>query len=179
MPATLVASHVASSAPAAVAVSLSDLSNGERTVALYASDMPDRFDYKRGDHDRLVAWIIQGATRMGLERLHCTAALDSGYRRCFLAKRLTPELKRAQTERFPSPKRLRRAGELAALVTHNTRGEMSDAARERSGRYLLDGPCPDCGDARQVWRRWVVDAEVDLDWYEEGYGPCWLCGGAA
>ncbi|GGT29775.1 hypothetical protein GCM10010254_58040 [Streptomyces chromofuscus] len=74
-----------------------------------------------------------------------------------------------------NPKRDRRAGELTALVTLSV--PVSDEARERGGRFVLNAPCPDCGDTRQVWALWAVD--VDADWYEEGHGPCSLCGGAA
>ncbi|PWI09611.1 hypothetical protein DIZ27_16140 [Streptomyces sp. NWU339] len=161
--------------PVSETVSLSDLSNGERAVALYASDLPDGYRYKRGDDAQLVAWIIQGATRLGLDRLCRMAALEAGYRRLRALKRVTAEQKRAHAERFPDPKRDRRAGELAALVTHLA--SMSDEAQERGGRFLLDGPCPECNDTRQVWACWAVD--VDAEWYEEGYGPCPLCGGAA
>ncbi|QKW02863.1 hypothetical protein [Streptomyces sp. NA02536] len=152
-----------------------DLSNGERTVALYASDLPDGYRYKRGDTAQLVAWIIQGANRLGLDRLRHIAALEGGYRRFVARDMATAEQERAHAERFPDPERDRRAGELAALVTYFV--SMSDEARERGLRFLLDGPCPECGDTRQVWACWAVD--VDADWYEEGYGPCSLCGGAA
>ncbi|MEU1708278.1 hypothetical protein ABZ478_23375 [Streptomyces sp. NPDC005706] len=175
MPATLVAEHVPSVALSVPSVSVEELSNGERTVALYASDLPDGYRYKRGDEAQLVAWIIQGANRVGLDRLRHVAALEAGYRRLEARKRVTAEQKRTHAERFPNRKRDRRAGELAALVTHFS--SMSDEARERGGRFLLDGPCPECGDTRQVWACWAVD--VDADWYEEGYGPCSLCGGAA
>ncbi|MFJ8086061.1 hypothetical protein ACIQ6Y_36490 [Streptomyces sp. NPDC096205] len=175
MPATLTLSHPAPVLPSVQTVSVSDLSNGERTVALYASDLPDGYRYKRGDDALLVAWILQGADRLGLDRLRHLAALEAGYRRLCARNKATAEQKRAHAERFPDAKRDRRAGELAALVTHFA--SMTDEARERGGRFLLDGPCPECGDTRQVWALWAVDA--DADWYEEGYGPCSLCGGAA
>ncbi|MFE0804327.1 hypothetical protein [Streptomyces sp. NPDC058812] len=175
MPATLVAEHVAPVVTSSPAVSVTDLSNGERAVALYASDMPDSYRHQRGEDARLIAWIIQGVTRMGLDELRHTAALASGFRRLRQAKRVTAEQKRAHTERFPNAKRDRRTGELASLLTLSV--PMSNEARDRGLRYLLDGPCPECGDTRQVWASWSVD--VDADWYEEGYGPCFVCGGAA
>ncbi|CAL9470293.1 hypothetical protein [Streptomyces sp. enrichment culture] len=175
MPATLVAEHVSSVALSVPFVSVEDLSNGERTVALYASDLPDGYRYKRGDTAQLVAWIIQGANRVGLDRLRRVAALEGGYRRFVARDMVTAEQERAHAERFPDPERDRRAGELASLVTYSV--SMSDEARERGLRFLLDGSCPECGDTRQVWACWAVD--VDADWYEEGYGPCSLCGGAA
>ncbi|MFF6813823.1 hypothetical protein ACFZAG_28660 [Streptomyces sp. NPDC012403] len=175
MPATLVAEHVSSVALSVPFVSVEDLSNGERTVALYASDLPDGYRYKRGDTAQLVAWIIQGANRLGLDRLRHIAALEGGYRRFVARNMTTAEQERAHAERFPDSERDQRAGELAALVTYSV--SMSDEARERGLRFLLDGPCPECGDTRQVWACWAVD--VDADWYEEGYGPCSLCGGAA
>lgn len=175
MPATLVAEHVSSVALFVPSVSVEDLSNGERTVALYASDLPDGYRYKRGDEAHLVAWIIQGVNRVGLDRLRYIAALEAGYRRFRARNSATAEQERAHAERFPNPERDQRAGELASLVTLSV--SMSDEARERGLRFLLDGPCPECGDTRQVWACWAVD--VDADWYEEGYGPCSLCGGAA
>lgn len=175
MPATLVAEHVASVASSVPSVSVEELSNGERAVALYASDLPDGYRYQRGDDAQLIAWIIQGAARMGLDRLRRTAALAAGFRRARTANRVTAEQTRAHAKRFPNVKRDRRTGELAALVT--LYAPVSDEARERGLRYALDGPCPECGDTRQVWRSWCVD--VNADWYEEGYGPCFLCGGAA
>ncbi|MFF6916792.1 hypothetical protein [Streptomyces sp. NPDC012466] len=175
MPATMVAEHVSSAGLPVPSVSVEDLSNGERTVALYASDLPDGYRYKRGDEAHLIAWIIQGVNRVGLDRLRDIAALEAGYRRCRARKRATAEQNRAHAERFPSPTRDRRAAELAALVTLFV--PVNDEARERGLRFLLDGPCPACHDTRRVWACWAVD--VDADWYEEGYGPCSLCGGAA
>ncbi|MEU9734067.1 hypothetical protein [Streptomyces sp. NPDC048002] len=172
MPATLVAENVA---PLSSSVTVEELSNSERAVALYASDMPDGYHHQGGGNDRLIAWIAQGVTRMGLDELHRTAALASGFRRCRQAKRVTAEQKRAHAGRFPNPKRDRRTGELASLLTLSV--PMSDAARDRGLQHLLDSPCPECGDTRQVWASWAVD--VDADWYEEGYGPCFVCGGAA
>ncbi|MFJ4006975.1 hypothetical protein ACIPWL_26475 [Streptomyces sp. NPDC090023] len=175
MPATLVAEHVAPAVPFAPALAVGDLSNGERSVALYASDLPNDYRYQRGDDALLIAWIIQGANRVGLDRLRRTAALDAGFWRSRAVKRVTSAQKRAQSERFPDMKRERRAGELAALITLSA--PVSEEARERGLRFLLDGACPECGDTRQVWRSWCVD--VNADWYDEGYGPCFLCGGAA
>ncbi len=175
MPATLVAEHVSPVALSVSSVSVEDLSNGERAVALYASDLPDDYRYKRGDDAKLTAWIIQGVTRMGMAQLCRTAALASGFRRSRQANRVTAEQERAHMERFPNAKRDRRTGELASLLSLSA--PVSDEARERGLRYLLDGPCPECGDTRQVWASWCID--VDADWYEEGYGPCFLCGGAA
>ncbi|MFG2814352.1 hypothetical protein [Streptomyces sp. NPDC048410] len=175
MPATLVAEHVTPAVAPAPALAVGDLSNGERAVALYASDLPNYYRYQRGDNALLIAWIIQGANRVGMDRLRRTAALDAGFRRSRAAKRLTATQKWAQSERFPDTKRERRAGELAALVTLSA--PVSEEARKRGLRFLLDGPCPECGDTRQVWRSWCID--VNADWYEEGYGPCFLCGGQA
>ncbi|MET7287582.1 hypothetical protein [Streptomyces sp. NPDC005573] len=173
MPATLIASQPVSALQAAEIISVSDLSNAERAVALYASDLPDSYSYGgRADDARLDAWVVQGATRMGLESLYRTAALHSGYGKSRAGKYLSSEQKRAEAERFPSRVRIRRSGELAALVT--MRVGVTDVARERGKRVEFDGGCPKCHGAGRVWGMWAVD--TDAEWFEEGYRSCWVCG---
>ncbi|MFD4758155.1 hypothetical protein ACFWOJ_04435 [Streptomyces sp. NPDC058439] len=168
MPATLVTPHAV---PPAL-IELENLSSAERSVALYVSDMPDRYRYRRGDDARLESWIIQGATRLGLETLYRLAALKSGYQLAWVEKCTTAEQERAHAERFPKAVRLRRAGELASLISLRT--DMSEEAKERGCRPQFDGGCPTCNGTGQVWERWI---EPGCDWYEAGYRPCWLCPG--
>jgi hypothetical protein len=175
MPVTLVAPPTVPESSAASPVSVRDLSNGERAVALYASDLPDTYSYRPGDDAQLESWILQGAFRMGLEVLYRTAALTSGYQRSWLSKQLTAEQKRAQAERFPNPDRLIRAEQVAAMVTF--RLGVSNEAKARGSRYMLDGSCPECGGTEKLFGLWAVDA--DADWYEEGYRSCWRCQGGA
>ncbi|CQR61537.1 hypothetical protein [Streptomyces leeuwenhoekii] len=139
MPATLTRSHPARLLPSAQALSVTDLSNAERAVALYASDLPDTYSYRRGDDAQLVAWIDQGVSRMGLEAIYRTAALASGYRRAWMNGHVTEGDKRAEAERFPNVVRAVRAWEVAALITF--RHGVSDEARARSERYPVNGEC--------------------------------------
>ncbi|MFF1354045.1 hypothetical protein [Streptomyces sp. NPDC058297] len=139
MPATLAAAHLSPVLPLTTPVSVSELSNAERAVALYASDLPDSYSYKRGDNARLEVWIVQGATRLGLPELYRSAAFLYGYRLLWLARTLTGEQKRAHKLRFANAARLRKAESLASLTVGMT--EMSSAARERGGRPEVEGAC--------------------------------------
>ncbi|WP_158710363.1 hypothetical protein [Streptomyces sp. NRRL F-5126] len=139
MPATLTASHLAPSLPTTELVSVSDLSNSERAVALYASDMPGEYRYHRGDDGKVFAWIVQGACRLGLPELYRSAAFQNGYRLLWLARTATGEQEGAHKRRFPNAARLRRALSLASLTVGMT--EMSPAARERGGRPQVEGAC--------------------------------------
>ncbi|MGA5343297.1 hypothetical protein ACPCK3_30290 [Streptomyces griseoincarnatus] len=141
MPATLIAEHVASVALPDPAVQVEDLSNGERAVALYASDMPARYRVSRGDLALLTFWIVQGAARLGLDELYRSAAYASGYRRLRAAGWATPEQDAAHACRFSSASRLERAERLAAVVTY--RVAMTPEARERGRRTLVERAC-DC-----------------------------------
>ncbi len=134
MPATLVAEHVAPTAPA---VRVSDLSNAERAVALYASDKPTKYAYKRGDEAQVEAWIVQGALRMGLEDLYQSAAFLRGFR--MLAHVATSEQKKAHRARFPQAARLNRAESLASLSLLMI--EVSDTAVQRNSSAQVEGAC--------------------------------------
>ncbi|MGP3635697.1 hypothetical protein ACTU45_20425 [Streptomyces sp. 24-1644] len=166
MPATLMALP---SVPS-VQVELKDLSNTERAVALYVSDMPDRYRYRRGDDALLESWIIQGATRMGLETLYRLAALRSGFQLAWVEECTSAEQKRAQAKRFPKTARLNRAGQVASIVSLHA--DMSEEAKERGCRPQFDGGCPACEGSGQVWEQWI---DPGCDWYQAGYQPCSLC----
>ncbi|GGO55495.1 hypothetical protein GCM10012287_46900 [Streptomyces daqingensis] len=153
-----------------MSISVSDLTNAERAVALYASDMPNDCRSQRGDRDRLEFWIVQGATRMGLEFLYRTAALHSGYRLCWLNKSLSAEQKRAEAERFPNKARIDLAGQMAANSILHFRPNAEALARKQ---VAFDGGCPKCEGTGEVWGLWVID--VEAEWYEEGYRSCWVC----
>ncbi|MBI0296834.1 hypothetical protein JBE04_20810 [Streptomyces sp. PRKS01-29] len=139
MPATLVAPHVVSATSATSAVLVEDLSNGERKVALYASDMPTGFRFRRGDDARVTAWIIQGATRLGLDELFRSAAYAAGYRLLWLAHLDTPEQAQAHARRFPNATRLDRAEQVASafLLAHR----VAPAARARGLQTMVEGAC--------------------------------------
>ncbi|MGW0599672.1 hypothetical protein ACWD11_21290 [Streptomyces sp. NPDC002776] len=136
MPATLVAEHVV---PSTLALSVKDLSNGERAVALYASDMPSRYRGHRGDSDQVTAWVLQGAARLGLDELYRSAACAYGYRLLRLAGSATPEQDAAHARRFPSASRRNCAERVATALTFGS--EMTPEARKRGGRTLVEGAC--------------------------------------
>lgn len=168
MPATPVRLH---SLPA-VLIELRGLSNAERSVALYVSDMPDRYRYQREDYAQLESWIIQGATRLGLERLYRLAALLSGYRLAWVEECTSAVQEQAHAERFPKTARLDRAARMASIVSLDS--PMSEAAKARGLHPQFDGGCPTCEGAGQVWERWIAPG---CDWEEEGYEPCPMCPG--
>ncbi|MER5476259.1 hypothetical protein ABT026_04625 [Streptomyces sp. NPDC002734] len=134
MPAMLSAPQVAP-----VAGLVEGLSNGERAVALYASDMPTSYSYKRDDDVQLGAWIAEGALRVGLPELHRSAAFLYSFQALELAGTATRDQQRAHKARFPSAARLRRASSLASLTVGMFR--VSDAAIERSNRPQVEGAC--------------------------------------
>src|SRR5689334_16551534 len=114
MPATLTRSHPASLLPSAQPLSPSGLSNMERAVALYASDMPQRFLMRPGTEATVAAWILQGAARLGFDEVQRSAACAYGYRLLWLADLTTAEQDRAHQRRFPNARRWDRAERLAA-----------------------------------------------------------------
>ncbi|MFF0745643.1 hypothetical protein ACFYVL_35150 [Streptomyces sp. NPDC004111] len=120
------------------ALSVRDLSNSERAVALYASDMPDAYRHRSRDDDQeLESWIVEGAVRLGLDELHQSAAFLSGFQ--LLGRFATSEQTKAHRVRFPKKGRLRRVGELASLTVLIFR--MSDEACERGKRPQVEGAC--------------------------------------
>lgn len=142
MPATLVAPPVVSEVLAASLVSVGDLSSGERMVALYASDMPDRFRYQRGDQAKLVAWIVQGVARLGLDELYRSAAYAYSYRLLWLAKMATEEQVRAHAGRFANARRLVRAESAAGILLCGPNAvDVSPVAIARGRRSMVEGAC--------------------------------------
>ncbi|MGW6212759.1 hypothetical protein [Streptomyces sp. NPDC055109] len=125
--------------PLAKPVTASDLSNAERTVALYASDMPGSYSYQRGGDVQVEAWIVQGALRVGLPELYRSAAFLSSFQALRLVEMATPDQRRAHRVRFPSAARLRRASSLASLSLHTFR--VSAEALQRSRRPEVEGTC--------------------------------------
>lgn len=134
MPATLSAPQVAP-----VTGLVEDLSNGERAVALYASDMPTSYSYQRGDDAQVEAWIVEGAGRLGLPELYRSAAFLDSFQVLELAGTATRDQERAHKARFPSAARLRRASTLASLMVGMFR--VSEAAIKRSSRPQVEGAC--------------------------------------
>ncbi|MEU5197569.1 hypothetical protein AB0G86_26560 [Streptomyces scabiei] len=166
MPATLVAEHVPPVVPSMPAVSVVDLSNGERAVALYASDMPDRYKNRRGDIALLTFWVLQGAARLGLDELYRSAAYAYGYRLLRNAGWATREQDAAHVRRFPSAARLDGAEQLAALVT--CLSTMTDEAVKRGRRPLVEGAC-DCGGTG--WAAYDMGDDTDAFQACPGHNP--------
>ncbi|MFF1358010.1 hypothetical protein [Streptomyces sp. NPDC058297] len=105
--------------------------------------MPTGYRFRRGDDATVLAWIIQGATRMDLSELYRSAAFLYGFQLLRLAGMATGEQTRAHQLRFPNAARLRRAEGLASLTVGIA--EMSDAARERGLRPQVEGTCACAG----------------------------------
>ncbi|MFF7330892.1 hypothetical protein [Streptomyces sp. NPDC008150] len=170
MPATLVAEHLALAAPGLSIDSLTkNLCGMERAVALYASDMPSRFRFRRDLEPALLAWIGQGVDRLGREEVRRQASFFAGHRKLWLRDLLTPEIDRRHRARFPLARRLDMAERMASVTIMLT-GVAPDA---RDLPEVIDGPCPKCDGAGKLWGNWVIDDASG--WYEEGFALCWLC----
>ncbi|MFI6022698.1 hypothetical protein ACIBCP_34275 [Streptomyces sp. NPDC051287] len=172
MPATLDAPQAAP-----VIALVAELSLWERAVALYASDMPDTYGPWDRGNAAFLDWIGQGVARLGRDEIRQRASYLAGYRRVWLRKLETREIRRRHSQRFPSARRLNKA-ESRASASISFVAEQTPAARDIP--VVIDGTCPKCDGAGKVWAIWVID-DVS-DWCEEGFGPCWLCqpeGGAA
>ncbi|MFG3587944.1 hypothetical protein [Streptomyces sp. NPDC047990] len=165
MPATLDAPQAAS-----IAALVEDLSGWERTVALYASDMPTAYGSKVAGDAELLGWICQGVARLGRDEVHQRASYLAGYRRVWLRDLVTSEIARRHSRRFPSVRRLSMAESRASASVLYV---VKQAPVARHLPFAIDGPCPKCDDAGKIWATWVIDDASD--WYEGGFGPCWLC----
>ncbi len=119
-------------------VSVCDLSNMERAVALYASDMPTSYRYRRTDDEELCDWIVQGAARLGLEELYRSAACASGYMRLWVEDKARPRHTAAHVARFPVQRRFDLAQRTASMVTIGHVREVSAAALERADRPIYE-----------------------------------------
>ncbi|WP_435969210.1 hypothetical protein [Streptomyces sp. Qhu_M48] len=131
MPATLTLVHSGR-------ISVRDLSNMERSVALYASDMPTSYRYRRGDDAKLCDWIVQGAARLGLEELYRSAAFTSGYLRLWVEDEAGPRHTAAHVARFPVEKRFHLTQRMASMVSLGPVPGVSAAAMERSDRPMFE-----------------------------------------
>ncbi|MFG3379643.1 hypothetical protein [Streptomyces sp. NPDC047999] len=164
MPVTLTASHPVPVPPLVGVVSVSDLSNRERAVALYASDMPTRFVMRGSEQARVHGWMIQGAVRLGVREVHRLAAVAYGYRLLWLADLATAEQTRAQHLRFPNASRFSKAETTATLFTVRTDLRMSQAAKDRGPR--VEGGCLCAGTG------WIAESGDPGDPTMAGYISC-------
>ncbi|WP_234045794.1 hypothetical protein [Streptomyces adelaidensis] len=126
--------------PVVVPVVVADLTGSERTVALYASDMPTRRSY--GTKDQVREWIVQGAERLGAEELRRRAEFHNGHFMLAVGGMATADVQARHEERFPDGRRLGIA-ELATATSKCFDG-MSKAAIVRNAAARVDGECA-CG----------------------------------
>ncbi|HEY9371722.1 hypothetical protein [Streptomyces sp.] len=140
MPATLIAAHISPAESRSLTISVEDLSNMERAVALYASDMPTSVRRERRDDRAVAAWIIQGAIRLGLEELYRSAAYLYGYRLLWLADLTTDDQRGANQTRFPNARRLDRAEQIATSFTVCSGLDMTQEAMDRR-TPKVEGAC--------------------------------------
>ncbi|MFC4036539.1 hypothetical protein ACFO3J_34635 [Streptomyces polygonati] len=139
---------------AGAGVDICDLTYAERTVALYASDMPTTPREWRQVH----VWIVQGAERLGTDELRRRGAFLWGHRLLDRARVLTPQVQARHEQRFPLARRLRNA-EKAASGSISRLG-MSDAAVRRNGAGQVDGDCP----CRETGTIECPDTDPDLSY---------------
>ncbi|MFJ7422442.1 hypothetical protein ACIQXD_28145 [Streptomyces uncialis] len=125
------------------------LTSSERTVALYASDMPTRRRY--GTKEQVRAWIAQGVERLGHEEVARRAVFCYGHRLLELSNLVPAAVRAAHEARFPDAFRLDVAAQ--ATATSICFDGMHEAARKRNGAARVDGPCP-CRGTGSI-RLWV------------------------
>ncbi|MGW0209150.1 hypothetical protein ACWDZ8_26280 [Streptomyces sp. NPDC003233] len=79
--------------------------------------MPTAYKATGKSYAAVIAWILQGAARLGLAEVHRSAAYAYGYRPLWLADLTTREQDQAHQSRFPSGRRWDRAERLASAFT--------------------------------------------------------------
>ncbi|MFD5099353.1 hypothetical protein [Streptomyces albidochromogenes] len=155
MPATLTTPHLVPASAPVPTLSVQDLSNMERAVALYASGMPSCCDGSRAYRPKMHDWIIQGAQRLGQHELRLSAAYLRGFILLDMAGLATPDQKRAHRVRFPNAARLHRAEQSASGFTWFEVAP-SSTAHARGLRLMVEGDCL-CGETG--W----INASTDPD----------------
>lgn len=120
---------------------IANLSNQERAVALYASDMPTAYKSPAKNDAAVIAWILQGVVRLGLAEVQRSAACAYGYRLLWLADLTSPEQDQAHNRRLPDARRWDRAERLASSFTVWGGFRMTQAAKDRAHRPEVEGAC--------------------------------------
>lgn len=115
------------------------LTGAERTVALYASDMPNARRHHTAEQVR--DWITQGVERLGLEELRIRAEYFHGWRLLNINGLMTAQIQARHEQRFPKARRLLLADQAGSGSVCCFDG-MSDTARARNGAAVVDGDCP-------------------------------------
>ncbi|MEV3950060.1 hypothetical protein AB0K57_20750 [Streptomyces halstedii] len=160
MPEITTTSRIASQATGVTSpamVGIEDLSAGERSVALYASDMPNR--YRTTDDVQIIEWVMQGIDRVGLDEVRRRASYAEGYRRLTRVRMATPQLAARHEQNFPKGNRLLVADRHAANL--GLYAPMSPDARTRNRAADVDGTCP-CKGTRTIPLWQDADAAVGL-----------------
>ncbi|MEU5218895.1 hypothetical protein AB0G79_22225 [Streptomyces sp. NPDC020807] len=126
-----------------------ELTGDERVVALYVSDMPDRFRASSVDKSQVAAWIVQGAERIGLEELRREAAFFYGHRLLEMSRVVPVDVQARHEQRFPKARRLEKAESLAAATKMPTWMPMTPQAMARNSAAEVEGGCP-CRGTRSI-----------------------------
>ncbi|WP_405823278.1 hypothetical protein OG705_25640 [Streptomyces sp. NBC_00838] len=137
--------HVTTAVLPAVQVNVTDLTAGERAVALYASDMPNT--RRRPTLEQRRAWIVQGVERLGCEEVSRRAVFSRAHKLLSMHGLESEEIQRRHDERFPKPRRLIHAEQEAANSVY--RDGISPAATARNPVAVVDGECP-CGSTGSI-----------------------------
>ncbi|MFE5549891.1 hypothetical protein ACFQ71_39800 [Streptomyces sp. NPDC056534] len=126
-------------------VAVSELTGGERAVALYVSDMPA--GRRRVTGEQVRAWIVQGVERLGQDEVRQRAAFRYGHRLLEMSGLVTAQVQARHEQRFPQLKRLARAEQEAANSVFGDR--MTEETLRRNSAAEVDGGCP-CRGTRSI-----------------------------
>ncbi|MDT0475044.1 hypothetical protein RM863_23240 [Streptomyces sp. DSM 41014] len=139
MPGTIAERHAeAVTVEAATRTEVRNLTGAERTVALYASDMPN--GRRHHTSEQYAAWIVQGAERLGRTEMRRLALYLRGWQVLNVNDLMTEQIQTRHELRFPQRHRLVRAGQGSGLSVYVD--GMTKVALARNGKVALDGDCP-------------------------------------
>ncbi len=96
---------------------LTGISSFSRSVALYASDMPNNYRFNVQDRDQIEAWIAQGIERLGLEEASRRGRFLQSFNLLVIDQNDGPAAHAAYRQYFPSVRRISRAQSVTAMRT--------------------------------------------------------------
>ncbi|MEU0639474.1 hypothetical protein ABZ338_25010 [Streptomyces albidoflavus] len=114
MPATLLARRTSQDTSAERVLRMT---GAERTVALYASDMPTGFSWSRGVTPQVIAWVMQGVDRLGFDDVYRSGIEVQHYGVLRLTGQVPAETRRWLRGRFPDRARLGCVERADAMLT--------------------------------------------------------------
>ncbi|OKJ31027.1 hypothetical protein AMK23_06465 [Streptomyces sp. CB02130] len=118
MPATLLATRASSdSAAERVLLTVLRMTGAERTVALYASDMPTGFSWSRGVTPQVIAWVMQGVDRLGFDDVYRSGIEVQHYKVLRLTGQAPAATRSWLRGRFPDRARLDCVERADAMLT--------------------------------------------------------------